>query len=257
LELRELKARFSLLGVCTSCPVLRSDLEASAVEIKDLKHKLEHPSHYTILSPPCETCGSLKGKLFLTTKENTKLQQEVAYFTTHLEKTKLNEKMIEDYLSRDEKSVTKSTYKLDVGFERCENKGEKSAPKFIPNSTYHQEEKIIKSIKSHYPSNPKPCFNPKRELKKETPSQQRKLFFACFVTVLITWMSFTSAIRGLRRGVLIMLETQIVMSSFIFRLVLILVFCLALTLVLRLTLFLMLCLSSLVDLTIAHMIFGS
>jgi hypothetical protein len=38
LKLRELKARYRLLGACTSCPVLRFDLEASAVEIKDLKH---------------------------------------------------------------------------------------------------------------------------------------------------------------------------------------------------------------------------
>jgi hypothetical protein len=58
LELRELKARSSLLGTCTSCPLLRSDLNASVVEIKDLKHKLDHPSRYSILSPPCETCGS-------------------------------------------------------------------------------------------------------------------------------------------------------------------------------------------------------
>jgi hypothetical protein len=58
-----------------------------------------------------------------------------------------------------------------------------------------------------------------------------------------------------------MLETHIVMSSFIFCLVPILMFRLALTLVLRLTLFhvfcltlLVLCLSSLMDLTIAHMV---
>jgi hypothetical protein len=38
LKLRELKARYRLLGACTSCPVLRFDLEASTVEIKDLKH---------------------------------------------------------------------------------------------------------------------------------------------------------------------------------------------------------------------------
>jgi hypothetical protein len=36
LELRELKTRSTLLGACMSCPVLRSDLEASAVETKDL-----------------------------------------------------------------------------------------------------------------------------------------------------------------------------------------------------------------------------
>jgi hypothetical protein len=37
LELREPKARSTLLGACTSCPLLRSDLEAAAIEIKDLK----------------------------------------------------------------------------------------------------------------------------------------------------------------------------------------------------------------------------
>jgi hypothetical protein len=51
LELRELKAHSMLLGVCTSCLVLISDLEVSTVEIKDLKHKLDHSSRYTILSP--------------------------------------------------------------------------------------------------------------------------------------------------------------------------------------------------------------
>jgi hypothetical protein len=87
LELRELKARFTLLGACTSCPLLRSDLEAATVEIKNLKHKLDHPSHYTVLSPPCEACVSLKGKLFHAIKENTQLQQEVAYLIAHLQKT--------------------------------------------------------------------------------------------------------------------------------------------------------------------------
>jgi hypothetical protein len=98
------------------------------------------------------------------TKENTELQQEVAYLTAHLEKTILSEKMIEEDLSQVEESATKSTYRLSVGFERCEDKGEKSAPKFIPSSTYHKEEAIIKSTKAHYPSNPKPSFNPKREV---------------------------------------------------------------------------------------------
>jgi hypothetical protein len=50
-----------------------------------------------------------------------------------------------------------------------------------------------------------------------------------------------------------MLATHIVMSSLISRLVLILMFCLARTLRLRLTLLHMLFLSSLMDLTIAHM----
>jgi hypothetical protein len=71
LELRELKARSTLLGAYTTCSLLRSNLEAAAVEIKDLKHKLDHSSSYTVLSPPYEACVSLKGKLFHTTKENT------------------------------------------------------------------------------------------------------------------------------------------------------------------------------------------
>jgi hypothetical protein len=87
LKLRELKARSTLLGACTSCPLLRSNLEAAAVEIKDLKHKFDHSSSYTVLSNPCEACVSLKGKLFHATKENIELQQEVAYLTAHLEKT--------------------------------------------------------------------------------------------------------------------------------------------------------------------------
>jgi predicted nuclease with TOPRIM domain len=161
LELRELKPRSTLLGACTTCPLLRSDLEASTVEIKDLKHKLDHSTHYTILSPPYEACVSLKGKPFHATKENIELKQEVAYLTTRFEKTKLNLKMIEENLSRVEESATKSTYRLSVGFERCEDKGEKSAPKFIPSSTYHKEKATIKSTKAHYPSNPKPSFNPK------------------------------------------------------------------------------------------------
>jgi hypothetical protein len=51
LELRELKAHSTLLGACTSCPMLRSDLEAATIEIKDLNHKRDHSSSYTILSP--------------------------------------------------------------------------------------------------------------------------------------------------------------------------------------------------------------
>jgi predicted nuclease with TOPRIM domain len=101
------------------------------VERKDSKHKLDHSSRYTILSPPCEACVSLKGKLLHATKENTKLQQEVAYLTAHLEETALSEKMIEEDLSRVQESATKSTYKLGVGFQRCEKKGEKSDPKFV------------------------------------------------------------------------------------------------------------------------------
>jgi hypothetical protein len=70
-----------------SCSVLRPNLDASTVEIKDLKHKLDNSSRYTILSHPYVLCGSLKGKLLHATKENTKLKQEITYLTARLEKT--------------------------------------------------------------------------------------------------------------------------------------------------------------------------
>jgi hypothetical protein len=136
LELRELKVHSKLFGACTSCSVLRSNLEASTIEIKNLKHTLNHSSRYTILSHPCVVCDSLKGKILYATKENTELKQEVDYLTSHLERTVVSEKMIEDDLSHVEESATKFTYKLGIGFERCEDKGVKSAPKFIPSSNY-------------------------------------------------------------------------------------------------------------------------
>jgi hypothetical protein len=91
--------------------------------------------------------------------------------TAHLEKTALSEKMIEEDLSWVEESVTKSTYRLGVGFERCEDKG---APKFIPSSTYHKEEATIKSTKAHNPS------NPKKEVRKETPKLRDEAFICMF-----------------------------------------------------------------------------
>jgi hypothetical protein len=87
LELRKLKAHSFLLGACTSCPLLKSDLEACSIEITKFNHKLDHSSCYSVLSHPCEMCGSLKGKFFHATKENTKLKQEIAYLTSRLERT--------------------------------------------------------------------------------------------------------------------------------------------------------------------------
>jgi hypothetical protein len=58
------------------------------------------------------------------------------------------------------------------------------------------------------------------------------------MVVLVTWMSFASVARELRRGTLIMLQTHIAMSLLIFRLIIILVLHLA----------------SFMDLTIAHMV---
>jgi hypothetical protein len=154
LKLRELKTHSTLLGAYTTCSLLRSNLEATAVEIKDFKHKLDHPSRYTILSSSCEACVSLKGKLFQATKENTELQWEITYLTAHLEKIILSEKMIEEDLSWVEEIATKSIYRLGIGFERCEKKDEKSALKFVPSSSYHKEEEALKAIETHYPSNP-------------------------------------------------------------------------------------------------------
>jgi hypothetical protein len=100
--------------------------------------------------------------------------------TARLEKTALSEKMIKEDLSWVEESVTKSTYRLGVGFERCEKKGEKSAPMFVPSSSYHKEEEAVKPTKAQYPSNPKPSFNPKREVRKETPKLREEAFICMF-----------------------------------------------------------------------------
>jgi hypothetical protein len=65
---------------------------------------------------------------------------------------------------------------LSVVFERCE----KSAHKFVPSSNYHKEEEALKPTKVHYPSNPKPPFNPKREASKETPNTREEAFIYIF-----------------------------------------------------------------------------
>jgi hypothetical protein len=83
-------------------------------------------------------------------------------------------------LSRVEESATKSTYRLGVGFERCAKKYEKSARKFVPSSSYHKEEESLKPTKAHYPSNPKPSFNTKREARKETPKSREEAFMCMF-----------------------------------------------------------------------------
>jgi hypothetical protein len=50
-EIRDLKARSMLLGACTTYPLLRFDLEAFAIEIKDLKHQIAHSSCYSVFIP--------------------------------------------------------------------------------------------------------------------------------------------------------------------------------------------------------------
>jgi hypothetical protein len=99
MELKELKAHSLVLGACTSCPMLKSDLEACSIEIKELKHKIDHSSRYRVFSPPCKMCGSHRSKLFHATEENTELKLELAYLTSHLERIVVSEKIIEDDLT--------------------------------------------------------------------------------------------------------------------------------------------------------------
>jgi hypothetical protein len=49
-------------------------LEGCTMEIKDLMCQIDRSSCYSVLSPTCEMCGSLKGKLFHATKKNTELK---------------------------------------------------------------------------------------------------------------------------------------------------------------------------------------
>jgi hypothetical protein len=86
--------------------------------------------------------------------------------TTRLEKTVLSRKIIEDDLNRVGEFATKSTYRLGVGFKRCEDKGEKSAPKFILSFTYHKEEATIIIHQSSLPIQPKAIFQPKERSKE-------------------------------------------------------------------------------------------
>jgi hypothetical protein len=134
LKLKELKIRSLLLGAYLECLKLKLELDARSLKIIELETKFLEKSCVSVNSPPCEVCGPLKGKLLHATKENSKLKQEVSYLSARPEGTMVSEKMIEDDLSRVEESATKSSYKLGIGFERCEDRDEKSAPKFVPNS---------------------------------------------------------------------------------------------------------------------------
>jgi hypothetical protein len=135
-------------------------------------------------------------------------------------------------LSRVEESAIKSTYKLSVGFERCRDKGERSAPKFVPSSNYHKEEEALKPTKTNYPSNPKPYFNPKREVRKETPKPRVEAFVCIFCGCAGHLDEFCFRRKKIGGCALIMPETHIMMSFLIFRIALSLALCLTLLLVL-------------------------
>jgi hypothetical protein len=139
-------------------------LDARSLNVKKLETKLLEKSYVSVTLSPYEGCVSLKGKLVHATNENTMLMQDVAYLTSWLERTKLTEKMIKEDLSRVDEFVTRYMHKLGLGYERCKDKGEIST-KFLPTSTYKDEEEILKAKQIPYPPNPKPSFNPKRAKK--------------------------------------------------------------------------------------------
>jgi hypothetical protein len=163
-----------------------------------------------------------------------------------LENTVLNEKMIEEDLSRVDESATKSIYKLGVGFERCEKKGEKSAPTFVPSSNYHKEEESLKPTKTHYPSNPKPSFNPKREVKRESSKSREEAFICMFCGHVSHLDEFYFRCKRIEK-----MHFDYARNSYRDEFS---DFFLALSLALCLTLLLVLCLISLMDLTVAHMV---
>jgi hypothetical protein len=178
-ELNELKARPSLLGACLECPKLKLELDAHSLNVKKLETKLLEKSHVLVSSSPCKGCVPLKCKLVHATNENTMLMQDVAYLTLWLMRTKLSEKIIEENLSRVDECVTRSIHKLGLGYERCEDKGEIST-KFVPSSTYNDEEETLKAKQIPYPPNPKPSFNPKRGVKRESSKPREEAFICMF-----------------------------------------------------------------------------
>jgi hypothetical protein len=65
-------------------------------------------------------------------------------------------------------------------FERCEKRDENGAAKFISSSSYHREEEALKPTKTHYPSNLRSFFNPKRGVKRESPKPSEEAFIYMF-----------------------------------------------------------------------------
>jgi hypothetical protein len=167
------------LGACLECPKLKLELDVHSLNVKKLETKLLEKSHVSVSSSSCEGCVSLKGKLVLAINENTMLMQDVAYLTSRLERTKLSEKIIEEDLCRVDECVTRSIHKLGLGYERCEDKGEIST-KFVPSSSYNDEEETLKAKQIPYPPNPKPSFKPKRGVKRESPKTREEVFICMF-----------------------------------------------------------------------------
>jgi hypothetical protein len=74
LKLKDLKAHSLLVGACLECPKLKLELDACSLKVKEFETKLLEKPRVSVTSPPCEVCGTLKGKLFHATKENSELK---------------------------------------------------------------------------------------------------------------------------------------------------------------------------------------
>jgi hypothetical protein len=74
-----------MLGACLKCLMLKLELDARSLKIKELETKLLDKSRVSVTSPPCEACGTLKGKLLHAIKENSEIKQEVPYLSARLE----------------------------------------------------------------------------------------------------------------------------------------------------------------------------
>jgi hypothetical protein len=68
LELKEHKTHSLLLGTCTSCTMLKSDLEACSIEIKELKQILDHSSRYKVFHPLVRFVVLLRVSFFMLPK---------------------------------------------------------------------------------------------------------------------------------------------------------------------------------------------
>jgi hypothetical protein len=66
-----------LLGACLECPKLKLELDTHYLKVKELETKLLEKPCVSDTSPHCEVCGTLKGKLFHATKQNTELKQAI------------------------------------------------------------------------------------------------------------------------------------------------------------------------------------
>jgi hypothetical protein len=93
--------------------------------------------------------------------------------------------MIEEDLSRVEESATKSTYKLGVVFESCEERVRRVLPNsFASPPTTKRKQQSNPPKHTTHPTQSHPSTQREKQGKK--PSRERKLSFACFVAVLVT-----------------------------------------------------------------------